>query len=119
MAGVVGEAVSRMRDLSDGGWAPDHGLRALVGPLIRPPAYEFGAADLAEVARAAGCEVGAVTRWGTPALDLAAAVTGALRAAGVEQVHDMGLDTAQGDFFSHRVRGDRSRGATAVRLEPR
>ncbi len=115
VAGVLGEAVKALRSLvSD----PDAGLRAVVGPVVRPAAYEFGPADLAAVGCAVGCDVSGVTSWGAPSLDLVAAVRGALGAAGVGEVEDLGLDTSREAFFSHRVRGERARGATAVRLEP-
>ena len=115
VAGVVTEVVRVMRDLParSGGT----GLRAVVGPLIRPSAYEFGPAELAAVAGAARRDVGSVTSWGTPALDLAAAVRGALGTAGVGEVEDLGFDTAHESFFSHRVRGELARQATTVRLE--
>ena len=47
---------------------------AVVGPHIRPGCYEFGADDLDEVAAALGPHVRNTTTWGTPALDLTAAV---------------------------------------------
>ena len=115
VAGVLGEVVQTMRSLPTG--ASGTGLRAVVGPVIRPPAYEFGLAELAMVSDAARCEVGSVTSWGTPALDLVAAVRGALNTAGVSDVEDLGFDTAGECFFSHRVRGERARQVTAVRLE--
>ncbi|MCY4069040.1 MAG: polyphenol oxidase family protein [Acidimicrobiaceae bacterium] len=93
-------------------------MRALLGPVIRPAAYEFGVDELATVAGAVGGDVAAVTSWGAPALDLAAAVKASLRAAGVERMTDTGLDTADERFFSHRLRGEPARMATAARLEP-
>jgi len=45
-------------------------------------------------------------------------VRGALGTAGVDDVEDLGFDTANESFFSHRVRGDLGRQATTVRLEP-
>ena len=114
--GVIGEVVDSVRGLTP---APGPArLRAVVGPLIRPARYEFDAAELAVVAAATGCDVRGVTAWGTSALDLAAAVRGALHSAGVSEVEDLGLDTAQECFFSHRIRRDRGRQATAARLEP-
>ena len=115
VAGVLTEVVRVMRNLpaSAGGT----GLRAVVGPLIRPSAYEFGPAELAAVTGAARRDVGGVTSWGTPALDLVAAVRGALSRAGVSDVEDLGFDTAHESFFSHRVRGELARQATTVRLE--
>ena len=117
VAGVIGQVVDGVRRASDAATATE--LRAVIGPVIRPSSYEFGAGDLAAVSAAAGRDVSGVTAWGTPALDLCAAVLGALDAAGVSDVEDLGLDTAAGGFFSHRDRGDRGRQATAARLESR
>lgn len=115
VAGVLGEAVAALRSLAPG--SADTAVRALVGPTIRPRAYEFGAAELDAVCTAVGCDVAGVTSWGAPALDLVAAVSAALRAAGVHDVEDLGFDTSGPGFFSHRARGDTARQATAVRLE--
>ena len=114
-AGIIGEVVEAVRLA-----APDPfpRLLALLGPVIRPAHYEFSASTLAAVEAVAGCDVRAVTDWGTPALDLAAAVRGALGAAGVSRVVDLGLDTAQQCYFSYRVGGDTARQAMAARLEP-
>lgn len=117
VAGVIGRVVDGVRRASTAGTVAE--LHAVIGPVIRPSSYEFGAGDLAAVAAAAGCDVSGATSWGTPALDLCAAVLGALNAAGVSDVEDLGLDTAQDGFFSHRTRGDRGRQATAARLERR
>ena len=117
VAGVIGRVVDGVRRASATGAATE--VRAVIGPVIRPSSYEFGADDLAAVASAAGCDVSGTTSWGTPALDLGAAVLGALNGAGVSDVEDLGLDTARGGFFSHRARGDRGRQATAARLERR
>ena len=117
VAGVIGSVVDGVHRASTA--PPGPGLRAVIGPVIRPSSYEFGADELAAVAAAAGCDVAGVTSWGTPALDLCAAVRGALDAAGVRDVEDLGLDTASDRFFSHRTRGDRGRQATAARLERR
>lgn len=115
VAGVLSEVVRALRSL-----APDPGavLRAVVGPVIRPSAYEFGPAELTAVSRAARRDVASVTSWGAPALDLVSAVRGALHTVGVSEVDDLGLDTSDECFFSHRVRGELARQATAVRLEP-
>ena len=116
VAGVLGAVVDALHRAAPG--CARTGLRAVVGPAIRPSHYEFGEPDLAAVATAAGRDVAGVTSWGAPALDLVAAVRGALGEAGVEEVDDLGFDTAHDDFYSHRVRGDQARLATAVRLEP-
>ncbi|MXZ53296.1 MAG: polyphenol oxidase family protein [Acidimicrobiaceae bacterium] len=114
VAGVLREVVQALHSLT-----PDSGggLRAVVGPVIRPSAYEFGPAELAEVSGAVRGDVTSVTSWGAPALDLVSAVRGALRTAGVSDVEDLGFDTSHECFFSHRVRGERARQATTVRLE--
>ena len=115
VAGVLGEVVQALRSLTPGSGRSS--LRAVVGPVIRPSAYEFGPAELDAVAGAARRDVRSVTSWGAPALDLVVAVRGALSTAGVGDVEDLGFDTAQDCFFSHRVRGECSRQATTVRLE--
>ena len=115
VAGVLGRVVQTMRSLP--ACSGESSLRAVVGPVIRPSAYEFGPAELAAVADAARREVSGVTSWGAPALDLVAAVRGALSTAGVGHVEDLGFDTAHDGFFSHRVRGELARQATTVRLE--
>ena len=117
VAGVIGRVVDGVRRASPAVPAPN--LRAVIGPAIRPSSYEFGEDDLAAVAAAAGCDVAGVTSWGAPALDLCAAVRGALGSAGVNDVDDLGFDTASDGFYSHRARGDRGRQATAARLERR
>lgn len=115
MAGVLHEVVTALQRIAPRG--EDTPLRALLGPMIRPQQYEFGASDLETVVRAVGDEAAATTDWGTPALDLAAAARAALSAAGVSEIHDLGLDTADDRFFSHRLRGDSRRMVTAARLE--
>lgn len=115
VAGVLGEVVQTLRNVAAG--SGQSSLRAVVGPVIRPSAYEFGETELAAVADVARCDVVGVTSWGAPALDLVAAVRGALGAAGVSDVKDFGFDTAHDSFFSYRSRGELARQATAVRLE--
>ena len=114
VAGVLSEVVRALRSLT-----PDSGggLRAVVGPVIRPAAYEFGPAELAAVSSAVRRDVAGVTSWGAPALDLVSAVREALRTVGVSDLEDLGFDTSHEGFFSHRVRGELARQATTVRLE--
>ena len=116
VAGVLATVVDALHRVAPG--CARTGLRAVVGPVIRPSRYEFGETELAAVTAAAHRDVGGVTSWGTPALDIVAAVRGALGEAGVNEVEDLGFDTAHDGFYSHRVRGERARQATAVRLEP-
>ena len=115
VAGVLSEVVQALRGLT-----PDSGgtgLRAVVGPVIRPSVYEFGPAELAAVRDAVRRDVAGVTSWGAPALDLVSAVRETLRTVGVNDVEDLGFDTSHECFFSHRVRGELARQATTVRLE--
>jgi len=114
VAGLLSEVVLALRSLTPD---PGDGLRAVVGPVIRPAAYEFGPAELAAVSSAVRRDVAGVTSWGAPALDLVSAVREALRTVGVSDLEDLGFDTSHEGFFSHRVRGELARQATTVRLE--
>lgn len=109
VAGVVDAAVDALRAL-DGG-----PLRAHLGPCIRAGCYEFGEPELAEVSRRFGGEVTATTTWGTPALDLPAAVRSALRAAGAPLVSDdAGCTACDRRWYSYRARGETERMATVA-----
>ncbi len=110
VAGVIERTVEAMRARRPG---PIH---AVIGPCIRPGAYEFGADELAEVEAAVGGSVRSTTDRGTLALDMASATEHALRNAGVDSIDDLGFDTADERWFSHRVRGDAGRQVTAARL---
>ncbi len=130
--GVVGVAHAGWRGLVDGvlertvdallecgpndGRAVDASdVRAVLGPCIRPPCYEFGADDLARVARRLGDGVRATTARGAPALDLPAAVRTALARVGVTDVDDVGVCTAcSPHHFSHRARREVGRQALVV-----
>jgi YfiH family protein len=124
--GVVGVAHVGWRGLVDGVVAATmdamehlgaHDITAVLGPCIRAGCYEFGAEDLAVVADRFGDRVRATTLWGTPALDLAAGVRGALRERGVTTIEDAGACTACSDtYFSWRARRDTARFATTVWL---
>jgi copper oxidase (laccase) domain-containing protein len=94
-------------------------LEALVGPCIGPESYEFGEAELAEVAGRYGDGVRATTAGGRPALDLAAGVESALRGAGVARVQRVGGCTASDPsrWFSHRARADAGRQGSFVWLD--
>ncbi len=96
----------------------DSPIRAVIGPLIRPGHYEFDEPELSAVADVAGDSARTVTLDGRPALDLAAAVAAALDRAGVYTIDDLGLDTSDPHYFSHRRRGERGRQCSTVCLEP-
>ncbi len=109
--GVLPATVERMRELS----ATD--ILATIGPCIRPSRYEFGPAELDAVAAASSDAVRSVTDNGKPALDMAAAARVVLENAGVERVTDLGHNTADVRFHSHRTRADGGRQVSLVRLE--
>jgi polyphenol oxidase len=93
-------------------------VAAEIGPHIGPCCYEFGRADLATVAESVGVEPAYLTgrtRYGQPALDVAAAARAALAR------HDItvtsvgpctGCDAAT--FWSHRARRESGRQVTAA-----
>ncbi|MEO0494371.1 MAG: polyphenol oxidase family protein [Actinomycetota bacterium] len=110
VSGVVDRAVDAVRSTGSGP------LQAVIGPCIRPAHYEFGSAELDQVEAAVGGPCRGETVAGTLALDMATATTHALHRAGVEYIDDLGFDTADERFFSHRVRGDVGRQITAARL---
>jgi YfiH family protein len=104
-AGVVGATAEAMGSVTE----------AVLGPHIRRGCYEFGERDLDEVAAALGDGVRGTTTWGTPALDLTAAVRAALRDI---PARDMGACTACTDlYFSWRARKERGRFATIAWLD--
>lgn len=111
-AGVVDAALDRMRALGAGT------TRAVLGPCIHAPCYEFGADDLDTVVARCGDAARGVTATGRPALDLPAAVRAALDRAGVRLVGgDAPCTACDPRFFSHRARGDTGRQALLVWIE--
>jgi copper oxidase (laccase) domain-containing protein len=113
-AGVVERAVAALRSLDDGP------LHAHLGPCIRPGCYEFAGPELDEMTERFGPEVAATTTWGTPALDVPAAVGIALRAAGVDRLHDdAGCTACDRRWYSHRARGEPERFATVAWIPER
>ena len=109
LAGVVPNAVAAMRSAGAGD------IEAVIGPCIEPACYEFGPDDLDAVAAALGDEVRGVTRSGSQALDLRAAVRASLRTAGVQQITDAGVCTACSPaHWSHRARAEHERQAVVA-----
>lgn len=108
VAGVVANAAQRLAVI---GGRP---VEALVGPCINPAAYEFGADDLAVAAGVFGDEVRAVTPWGSPALDVPAAVAVACERAGWPRPTETPPCTSDERWYSHRTRGDVGRQATVA-----
>lgn len=110
--GVIPAAVAQLRVVAGGP------VRALVGPLIGPECYSFGAADLDRIADRLGAGVVGRTAEGDPALDLPAGVRAALDAAGVDEITFVGGCTACGPgAFSHRARADEGRQAVLAWIE--
>ena len=94
-------------------------MRAVIGPCIRAGCYEFDGDGRSELADRYGSGVLGTTLWGTPSLDLVAAVRAALAVAGVGDADVAGGCTACDDtWYSHRARADAGRQASFVWLEP-
>lgn len=111
-AGVVPAAVAAMRDLGA------TRVSATVGPSICPRCYEVPAAMRDEVA-AVQPAAAAVSRHGTPALDVAAGVLDQLAAADVA-AHRLTGCTAEDDaWYSYRRDGVTGRFAGLAWLESR
>ncbi|MBX3313620.1 MAG: polyphenol oxidase family protein [Actinobacteria bacterium] len=110
VAGVVEATVQTMVDL---GRPP---TSARLGPCIRARCYEFGGSDLAEVASRYGPSVVATTAWGTPALDVAAAVRAACSWSDLP-LADAGTCTACSPVhWSYRARAEDGRQALVAWL---
>ena len=95
-AGIVAEGVAALREL--GAEGP---IQAALGPSARGCSYEVGD-EVHEVFERYDARVGERN------LDLAKVARAQLEAAGVEQIHDVGLCTMCSDpslFFSHRRDG--------------
>jgi hypothetical protein len=112
LVGVVERTVGAMAALGD------QPVSEVIGPCIRPGCDEFDGPELADVVARYGPPVRAVTGWGTPALDLPAAVRAALASAGVDAIDDTaGCTACDRRWFSHRARGEAERFATLAWLE--
>jgi YfiH family protein len=112
LAGVVRASVDAVR-LKERGH-----VRAVVGPCISAPHYEFGGEELERVVGRVGPEVRARTGDGAPALALRAGIHAALAAAAVDERIDVDVCTyASPDHFSHRRDGITGRQALVVTRE--
>jgi copper oxidase (laccase) domain-containing protein len=112
-AGVLPEAIQTMRAL--GATAVVAGL----GPCIGPCCYEFSEDDLGALERRWGTEVRGQTTWGSPSLDLPAAVRGQLSRSGASLAFEAGACTmCTTGYFSHRGRGDEARQTMLVWRHP-
>lgn len=105
LADVVGSVVAAMRDLGD------DEVHAVIGPAIRGCCYEVDdwlRAEVADVHPAAH----ATTTWGTPSLDLPAALRARLAELGATVTDLDACTRCDPRWFSHRD-PDRSRGRQA------
>ena len=111
--GVVEEAVAAMRALGA------TRVVGALGPCVHPGCYEFAPGDLDDLAAYFGDRVRGRTSAGRPALDIPAAVSVALAAAGADEVPGVDACTAcAGRYFSHRARHDGGRQALVVWSTP-
>lgn len=110
-SGVVPAAVSALCDRG-----AQH-LEAVVGPSVCPRCYEVPD-DLREAAATASPAAYAVSRTGTPAIDVAAGVVDQLQAAGVGVTWLPGCTREDEGLYSHRRDGVTGRFAGIVRLLP-
>jgi copper oxidase (laccase) domain-containing protein len=93
-------------------------IAAVIGPCLHVECNEFGPADLERFVARFGPDVAGTTAWGTPALDLPAAVRAALAADGVEVAPALQACTGcDRRYWSHRARAERERHGMAVWLE--
>lgn len=109
VAGIVPVAVAA---LIERGTGP---VQAVVGPCICARHYEFGAAELADLADRIGDHVVGRTDAGTAAFDLRATLVHALTAAGVETIEVIDVCTFESaDHFSYRRDGRTGRHGVVV-----
>jgi YfiH family protein len=107
--GVLDAAVDALRAIAPGP------VRAWLGPCVHPDHYEFGADLLERLVASLGPEVASTTPAGTPALDIPTAVRVSLARAGVDDLTDVAVCTAESpDHFSHRRDGVTGRQAVVV-----
>ncbi len=111
MKGVVGQAVSAMRD--EGATS----LRAWVGPAVCGRCYEVEV-ELRAQAAAVVPESATVSWTGTAAIDVPGAVVSQLIAAGVSVQWLPGCTRERMDLYSHRRQAPTGRWAGLVMLDP-
>lgn len=110
LAGVVTNAIAAARTKQ----RPGSFLQAVIGPHICAACYEVSP-DLARQVEASHPHMVTTSRWGTPALDLRAAVVKELEGAGVQiayQSHQCTLEDPA--FYSYRRSGPTGRQALVV-----
>jgi purine-nucleoside/S-methyl-5'-thioadenosine phosphorylase / adenosine deaminase len=104
-AGVLEEGVRALGELNGG----EGEIVAIVGPGAGPCCYEVGPEVHAALDPHAAGRTGGAARTSVAPIDLKAIALARLRAAGVAQVHDVGLCTICDErFYSHRREGSRA-----------
>ncbi len=99
-AGVISEGVAAVRALGTGK------IKAIIGPCISAPHYEFGAQDLNRLASIVGPSVIGETSNGSPALDLRAGIRSVLLSEGVTDIgDDLRCTFSEQSLFSFRRDG--------------
>lgn len=89
----------------------------VLGPVIGPCCYEFGASDLDRMAARLGVPVGTIrgrTSWGSDSLDVPALIAGFADRHGLSLERLGGCTGCEYPGFSYRVRQDRARHVVAV-----
>ena len=114
-AGVLESTVRQMRTID-----PNAEISAAVGPHIRAGQYEFGASELDRLRERFGPGIVAMTQWGTPALDLTAAIAAELERLEVDvEVWSPDCTASNADaYWSHRARQEPGRIALVAWIEP-
>ncbi|MEU7829497.1 polyphenol oxidase family protein [Nonomuraea sp. NPDC049129] len=93
-------------------------MTAVVGPTICRRCYEVPLQMRDEMAALVPC-TSAVSRHGTPSIDLRSGIEGQLRAAGISDVrHDRRCNAESPELFSHRREGATGDCAGYVWMEP-
>lgn len=111
-AGVVEQAITKLRTIADGA------IRAWLGPCIHPECYEFSSSELEGLIDQFGPSVASTTSQGKPAFDLPAAVLVALENGGVVADRSANSCTACGGrWYSHRARSESERQVLAAWID--
>ena len=112
VAGVLEAAVAALRDLAGAA------IEARLGPCIHPCCYEFDGPGRAQLVARVGPTAEGTTTWGTPAVDLPAAVAAELARLDVALTERSPGCTACSDrWWSHRARQEPQRLVAAAWLE--
>lgn len=108
-AGILENTVKAMAE------AGATSVSAFIGPCIKSDCYEFDGPELREFEALLGRDVVGTTTWGTPSLDMVAAIKKTLRGCGVEMVKSSPDCTGcTGGYYSYRLKRSSQRHLMAV-----